>query len=81
MSDTRHDPERRTRERANFLWEQAGRPEGDARRFWEQARREEEALAAREDERIDEEVRESLPASDPPSHTGITGDGRRGRDR
>jgi hypothetical protein len=29
-----------------------------------------------EDERIDEETRESFPASDPTSHTGISGEGR-----
>ena len=69
--------EERVRERAYSLWERAGRPEGRADEFWEQARREEdEARAA--DERLDEEAVESFPASDPPSHTGITGE-RRGR--
>jgi hypothetical protein len=29
-----------------------------------------------EDERIDEETRESFPASDPPSHKGTGGEGR-----
>ncbi|WP_343898210.1 DUF2934 domain-containing protein [Craurococcus roseus] len=80
MPDACHDdPERRTRERAYLLWERAGRPGGRADEFWEQARREQAARLAAEDERVDEEARESFPASDPPSHTGITGEGRRGR--
>jgi len=80
MSDTRLDPDTRVRERAYLLRERAGRPEGRAEEFWEQARRDEEARAAAGDEeRIDEEARESFPASAPPSHTGITGEGRRRR--
>ena len=80
MSDARQDePEQRTRERAYLLWERAGCPEGKADEFWAQARRDEAVGAAAEDERVDEEGQESFPASDPPSHTGITGEGRRGR--
>jgi hypothetical protein len=74
MSDRRNDPEERIRERAYLLWERAGRPEGRADGFWEEARGDEEARAAREEERLDEEARESFPASDPPPHTGITGE-------
>ncbi len=76
MSDTRLDPEMRVRERAYLLWERAGSPEGRADAFSRQAHAN-EARAA-EEERVDEEVRESFPASDPPSRTGITGEGRRG---
>ena len=80
MPGAQDDPERRIRERAYALWERAGRPDGRADEFWQQARAEEaRAAAAAEEERIDEEARESFPASDPPSHTGITGEGRRGR--
>lgn len=77
MSHPRLDPEMPIRERAYLLWERAGRPDGRADEFWVQAQRN-EARAA-EEERIDEEGRESFPASDPPSHTGITGEGRSGR--
>jgi hypothetical protein len=35
------DAERRTRERAYYLWEQEGRPEGRAEEHWHAARREE----------------------------------------
>ena len=37
MSASDHE---KTKERAYQLWEQAGRPEGDAERFWYQAERE-----------------------------------------
>ena len=77
MSGALQDPERRTRERAYALCERAGRPDGRADEFWEQARQDEAARTAAEEERIDEEARESFPASDPPSHIGITGEGRR----
>ena len=78
MSDTRPDFETRIRDRAYALWERAGRPDGRADEFWGQARAE-EARAAAVEERIDEEARESFPASEPPSRTGVTGEGRRGR--
>ena len=77
MSDTRLDPDTRIRERAHLLWERAGRPEGRADEYWEQAERDDARVAA--NSRIDEEGRESFPASDSPSHSGITGEGRRGR--
>lgn len=76
-SDTRLDPETSVRERAYFLWERAGRPEGRAEEFWAQAQRDE--ARAMVEARIDEEARDSFPASDPPSHVGITGEGRRNR--
>jgi len=80
MPDARRDhTERRIQERTRLLRERAGRPEGQTDEIREEARREEdEARAAAEQERVDEEARESFPASDPPSHTGITGEGRRG---
>jgi len=76
-SDTRLDPEMSVRERAYLLWERAGSPEGRADEFWAQAQRDE--ARAMVEARIDEEARDSFPASDPPSHTGITGEGRRNR--
>jgi hypothetical protein len=78
MFDEGDELKRRVRERAYFLWERAGRPVGRADEFWQQALNE-DARVAEEEQRIDEEAQESFPASDPPSHTGITGEGRRDR--
>jgi Protein of unknown function (DUF2934) len=41
--ESEDDAERRTRERAYFLWEQEGRPEGRAEAHWDAARQEEAA--------------------------------------
>ena len=38
MSETDAERERRIRERAYFLWLEAGRPEGHSVRFWDRAR-------------------------------------------
>jgi hypothetical protein len=40
MSDTKHDNEQRVRDRAYFIWEREGRPEGRARHHWYRAIRE-----------------------------------------
>jgi hypothetical protein len=44
-SDPRHEFEHHLRERAYFLWEREGRPEGHAHEFWERACREEARAA------------------------------------
>ena len=64
----------RIRERAYFLWLFEGCPEGMAETHWNRAEAMESASA--ETEEIDEELRESFPASDPPSHVTTTGAGR-----
>ena|SRR5690348_16807893 len=72
------------RERAYRLWEEEGRPEGRAEIHWAKARAliegdKSQAAAAEEaedprsgdpaDERLDEQLKESFPASDAPSNT------------
>ncbi len=58
----------RIRELAYRMWEEEGRPEGAADRFWHQA----EAQIARDEALYDKTLADSFPASDPPSHSGIT---------
>lgn len=70
MSDTNRD--QRIRERAYRLWEDEGRPEGRAEAHWELACQQE----AEREASLDDEGRASFPASDPPSHTPLTGAGR-----
>ena len=70
MSGSGNDGEEQRRERAYALWEQAGRPEGREMEFWELAGQEGETSP---DERVDVAMEDTFPASDPPSHGGITG--------
>ena len=69
MSDT--DLDQRVREKAYHLWEAAGRPADREEEFWQQARME----VAPEDVKVDVAMEDTFPASDPPSHSGITGPG------
>lgn len=72
------------RERAYLLWEEEGRPEGRAELHWTKARAliegdKSQAAAAEAaedanprdpaDDRLDEQLKESFPASDAPSYT------------
>jgi Protein of unknown function (DUF2934) len=67
MSDQTADglAEERIRELAYYLWEKAGCPDGQADAFWHAAK----AEIATEEASYDEELDESFPASDPPSHS------------
>jgi hypothetical protein len=55
------------RELAYSLWEQRGKPEGDAERHWYEAERLLGAQPRTDNQRVDESVRESFPASDAPA--------------
>lgn len=69
MANDETEIQERVRDRAQTLWEEAGRPEEGWRRFIERAR-----LEVQEEERLyDKTVADSYPASDPPAHSGTTG--------
>lgn len=77
MSDT--DFDKRVRERAYHLWEQAGCPDDRGEDFWHEALH---AVAsenraaldhASQDKTTDLVGEDTFPASDPPSHGGSTG--------
>jgi hypothetical protein len=55
------------RDLAYSLWEQRGKPDGDAQEHWFEAERLLGAGRRTDNQRIDESVRESFPASDAPA--------------
>jgi hypothetical protein len=61
--------EQRIRETAYRFWEKAGRPEGQGHDFWSQA----EAEIRKREDKLDEALADSFPASDPPSSTVTRG--------
>lgn len=63
MSDLATLVQQRIRETAYRLWEAAGRPENQELYFWLQA----EAEIQRAEARLDQELADSFPASDPSS--------------
>lgn len=76
------DTEHNIRERAYTLWEKEGSPHGRDAEFWERARLmiEADAIPARvrppqsaADAEIDEAMKETFPASDPPAFTADRG--------
>ncbi|MDB5416183.1 MAG: hypothetical protein JWR10_4518 [Rubritepida sp.] len=73
MSDNVSLLEGRIREKAYRLWQDAGSPDGQEEDFWHRAKTEVE----QEEKKLDKELADSFPASDPPSTTGVTGPKRR----
>lgn len=67
MDSSATDREQRIRERAFYLWREAGSPEGEAEAFWHRAHAEEPPEPQDVEDAIDEAGEESFPASDPPS--------------
>lgn len=74
--------EQHIRERAYSLWEKEGSPSGRDAEFWERARLMVEAdtkpapvrpKQTAEDAQIDEAMKETFPASDPPAFTADRG--------
>jgi hypothetical protein len=64
----RPEYEKRIRELAYQLWEEAGRPDGKSDEFWRRAR----AQVSAEEGTYDKTLADSFPASDPPGTTGVS---------
>ncbi len=81
MGENGMDQEHRKRERAYYIWEREGRPEGRATAHWLEA----EAAIAEDDAKteaaLDEALRDSFPDSDPPAMTDPVVVGRVKRDK
>lgn len=69
MSDEYNLLQQRIRERAYELWAEAGSPDGQELRFWNEAKID----IDRQEAKLDREVAGSFPASDPPSSSVVTG--------
>lgn len=69
MSDELMMVEQRIREVAYRLWEHAGRPHDRDHEFWYKA----QAEIREREAKLDNELADSFPASDPPSFTPTNG--------
>lgn len=69
MSGTQGLTRQRIEDTAQRLWEEAGSPIGGPADFHADAK----AAIAEEEAALDEQSKQSGPASDPPSSSGITG--------
>jgi hypothetical protein len=68
VSDREPDRQNRISDRAYQIWLNAGCPDGKADEHWYGAEREEG-----DDTEVEVASKDSFPASDPPSFSGITG--------